>query len=452
MHATPKTSTTTHTTDTTDTPRKQAFVLLELLNHMVLIAREAKNRGFHVIALNHDPLLTDGPFAVPEGVVDEVVPVASWADAEAVDGIVDDVLTRYDVIGTYAAFEGALRHEARLRERSGLPTSGATTVTRALDKALVRGTLYREGLTTLRSTTLTEALTWDDWRFDRAAVLKPANGTGSALCFTVASLGELRAATAEIAAVKVTNALMKQYILAHGEFVLEERAEGELLSVESLVHRGEVHVVGLTGRYVSALDPVVELGACFPYPHPRGEEIVARAVEFHRALGITHGPTHLEVMVPDEGPIELIDFNLRTIGAGMSVCIGNAFGIEYAVPLTDLACGRCPDLSFLARAPRHSADLLLLPPPGATVMTDLAFPEGTEYGRVTKPFGQPLSGRADQLDVVAMVVVNADTPEELHRRALEARKTTVFNGEPLGDNPNNQVVSPRSYQFTATPA
>lgn len=432
--------------------KPQAFVLLELLNHMVLIAREAKRRGLRVIALNNGPLLTEGPFAVPDGVVDEVVPVASWTDAGEVDGMVDDLLTRYEVTGTYAAFEGALRPEARLRELAGLPTSGVATVTRVLDKALVRSDLYAAGLTALRSTTLTEALTWRQWRFEGPAVLKPANGTGSALCFTVGSLAELRAAAEEIAAVKVGNALMAEYIRAHGEFVLEERAAGELLSVESLVHGGEVHVVGLTGRYVSALDPVVELGVCFPYRHPRHEEIVARAVEFHRSLGITHGPTHVEVMVPDEGPVELIDFNLRTAGVAMAVCIGNAFGVEYAVPLTDLACGRRPDLAFLGRTPRHSADLLLLPPPGATVMTDLAFPAGTEYGRATKPFGQPLSGRADQLDVVAMAVVTADTAEELHRRAQEVRRTTVFNGRPLGDHPNNRVVSPRHYLFTATPA
>ncbi|MYX15473.1 ATP-grasp domain-containing protein [Streptomyces sp. SID8374] len=420
-----------------------AFVLLELLNHMVLVAREAKRRGFHVIALNQGPLLTEGPFAVPEGVVDEVVAVTTWTDTAEVGRLLDDVLDRYEVAGTYTAFEGALRPEAVLRERSGLPTSTAATVTRVLDKALVRGALHAEGLTELRSTTLDKALTWDSWGFDGPAVLKPANGTGSALCHTVASLDELRSAAEETASVTVTNPLMSEYIQAHGAFVLEERAEGELVSVESLVHEGEVHIVGITGRYVSALDPVVELGVCFPYAHPRHTEIVDRVTAFHRALGLTHGPTHVEVMVPEEGPVELIDFNPRTAGVGAVVCIGNAYGTDYAVPLTDLACGIRPDLAFLDRTPRNSADLLLLPPPGAAVMTDLSFPDGTEYGRATKPFGQPLSGRADQLDVVAMVVVTADSPEELHRRTREVRRTTVFNGEPLGDNPNNRVIAPR---------
>jgi hypothetical protein len=188
---------------------------------------------------------------------------------------------------------------------------------------------------------------------------------------------------------------------------------------------------------------VVELGAVFPYAHPREEEITARVAEFHRCLGITHGPTHVEVMVPDEGPIELIDFNVRTIGAGMAVCVGNAYEIPYAVPLTDVACGEDVDLSFLKREPRCSADMLLLPPPGSTRMKDLEFPENSAYGRLTKKVGAPLSGRTDQLDVVGMVVVTADTPEELHHKAMEVRRETLFGGAPLGDNPNNRLVCPR---------
>ncbi|NUL34955.1 ATP-grasp domain-containing protein, partial [Streptomyces lunaelactis] len=146
------------------------------------------------------------------------------------------------------------------------------------------------------------------------AVLKPANGTGSSLCFRVSSLATLHEAAARARAAAVVNPLMKDYIVGHGEFVLEQEAAGELLSVESLADRGEVHVLGLTGRYVLASDPVVEMGLQFPYHHPRSAEIIEKAKAIHRALGITHGPTQIEVMVPVTGPIELIDFNVRSAG------------------------------------------------------------------------------------------------------------------------------------------
>ncbi|MEV6778441.1 ATP-grasp domain-containing protein [Streptomyces syringium] len=422
--------------------KEQAFVLLELMNHMVLVAQEAKRRGFRVVALNHDPLNPSGAFAVPDGTVDELLHIDSWTDAERVRETVHALHERYDVAGTYAAFEPTLTFEAELRELAGLPNNGPQNIAQVIDKAHVRRKLYAEGLSELRSVPLAEALEWDAWQFTRPAVLKPAHGTGSALCFIVSSLEELRTAAGRTEAAAVVSALTKEYILAHGDFILEELAEGELVSVESVVDRGTVHTVGITGRYISSLDAVVEQGFIFPYEHPRAAEIAAKAAEIHHSLGVVHGPTHLEFIISADGRAELIDFNARTIGLAVVVCIGNAYDIDYAAPLTDIACGIEPDLSFLGKAPKASVDMLLLPPAGTTELTELVFPEGTECRRITKPFGQPLSGRTDQLDVVGMFVVTADTAEEAHHKALAARRDTLINGAPLGDDPNNQLVQP----------
>jgi biotin carboxylase len=423
--------------------RRKAFVVLEMMNAMLLVAREAKARGYAIIALNHDPLRDSGPFAVPEGLVDELIFIGSWVDHAALTKIVGDVAARYDVAGTFAMFEGALPAEAVLRDLAGLPTTGLANTRRVLDKARVRRKLYREGLSALRSVWLNEALGWDNWQFSGPAVVKPANGTGSALCFTVRSMGELRDAAARVAAADVINPLMKEYILAHGGFVLEEQAGGELLSVESLVCHGEIHPVGLMGRYVLAKDPVVEQGLFFPYRHPRHAEIVAKARALHRSLEITHGATHLEVMVADDGPIELIDFNARFAGFASLVAFGEAFGLRFESVLTDLACGIEPDLSFLAADTRYTAEMVVLPPPGTQQLRDIVFPPGSIVPRAMKKAGQQLTGRADQLDAVGMFIVAADTAEEAHLKALDARRATIVNGELLGDNPNNIVLSPR---------
>lgn len=419
----------------------QAFVLLELLNHMVLVAKEAKARGHRIVALNHDPLRDSGPFAVPEGLIDELISIDSWSDRDLITKTITDVHERYEVVGTYAAFEAVLPYEAALRELAGLPNNGEQNVVEVLDKAAVRSKLREAGLSGLGSATLTEALKWTEWPFRAGAILKPSNGTGSSLCFRVSSLAELRGAAEQTRSVTVVNPLMKDYIHQHGEFVLEEEAAGELLSVESLVDRGEVHVLGLTGRYVLASDPVVEMGLQFPYHHPRSAEIIAKAKAIHQAMGVVHGPTQIEFMVPEEGSVELIDFNVRSAGTASVVTIGEAFGTRHEVALTDLACGITPDVSFLERPTRFSTEMLLLPPPGATVMTEVVFPESALCCRLTKTPGDALSGRADQLDAVAMLVVSADTAAQVHAAAVEARRATVFDGAPLGDNPNNRLAS-----------
>lgn len=419
---------------------KRAFVLFEMMNAMLLVANEAKARGYAVVALNHDPLRDSGPFKVPDGLVAEVVYVESWADHDAVGALLGDVQRRYDVVGTYTVFEATLPAEAALRERVGLPTTTVANTLRVLDKGQVRRKLYAEGLSALRSASLREALEWDDWKFDRPAVVKPANGTGSALCFVVSDLTELRAAAARVAAADVVNPLMKAYILAHGGFVVEERAEGELLSVESVVCRGEMHFIGLTGRYVLASDPVVEQGLFFPYHHPMRPEIVAKAQALHKCLEIFHGPTHLEVMVAEDGSVELIDFNPRFAGFASAVSFGEAFGIAFETVLTDVACGLEPDLSFLRHPTRFAAEMVVLPPPDATELREIVFPPDAIAARPTKNLGQPLTGRADQLDAVGMFIVVGDTAAQAHLAALQARRRTIVNGEPLGDNPNNVVA------------
>lgn len=418
----------------------KAFVLFELMNQMVLVAQEAKARGFHVVALNHDPLRDSGDFAVPEGVVDELLHVESWSDGDAVRALLDKVRAAHEIAGTYAGFEHTLAYETELREHAGLPRNGVRETLLTLDKGEVRRKLYAEGLSRLRSVTLTEALGWEEWRFDGPAVLKPTHGTGSALCYIVSTPGELREAAAKAEAADVINPLMKEYILGGSGFVLEEKAEGELLSVESLVHEGTVHHVGLTGRYVLAENPVVEQGLFFPYDHPRRAEIIETCDRFHRSLGIFHGPTHLEVMVPDDGPVELIDFNLRFAGLAATVLVNEAFGLPFEAYLADVACGVEPDMAKLGEPTRCAADVLVMPPPGVREFRDLTFPAQASTRRLMKKLGQRLTGRSDQLDAVAMFTVSGDTPAETHAKVLEARRETVFNGAPLGDVPATRVA------------
>jgi len=423
-------------------PREKAFVLFEMMNAVLLVAREAKARGLRIVALNHDPLKDGGPFAVPDGLVDELVYVESWSDEAAVEDLVHTLAQRLDVAGTYSVFEATLPAEALLRELAGLPTTGVENTRRVLDKGRVRRKLYEEGLSALRSTTLDAALAWTRCEFSGPAILKPANGTGSALCFIVSSPQELREAAERVAAADVINPLMRDFILAHGEFVLEELAEGELLSVESLVCRGEVHVVGLTGRYVLASDPVVEQGLFFPYRHPLLPEITAKAKALHESLEIFHGPTHLEVMVGADGTVELIDFNARVAGLASVVSFGEAFGAPYERLLVDVACGIEPDFAALGRAERYAAEMVVLPPPGVTEFHEITFPPGTIAARAMKSPGQRLTGRADQLDAVGMFIVTGDSPQQAHDRAMTARRATLVNGEPLGDNPNNDLIYP----------
>jgi biotin carboxylase len=412
-----------------------AFVLFEMQGQQVLIAQQARERGFRTIVLNHDPLRTTGAFAVPDGLIDEYIHVTSWSDAASVASLVRDVERGHDIAGVHASFEMTQPYAAQLRARLGLPHNSVEDTLRVLDKARVRRHLYADGLSGLGHATLDEALTWDSWPFSGKAVVKPAHGTASLLCFIVGSLDELRAAAAVARNAVVPNALLHEYVASTREFVLEELASGELLSVESLLSRGRLRHVGLTGRYLLAADPVVEQGLLFPYAHPREAEIVDACARIHRSLNITDGATHLEVMVPDAGPIELIDFNPRFAGLGAIALVSEAYGVPFARYLVDLACGREPDLPSLAQPRRYAIDMAVMPPPGETEFRDLTFAPGTKTHRLTRKPGDRLSGGNAQIDTVAWFAVSGSSVADAHRAALAARAATIFNGAPIGDQP-----------------
>ena len=412
-----------------------AFVLFEMQGQQVLVAREAKKRGYTTVALNHDPLRTSGVFAASDGVIDETIYVESWSDAEAVRGLVEDVERRHRIIGVHASFEPTQRYAVELRARLGLPHNTVEATLRVLDKAQVRRRLFSHGLSRLRSTTLREALTWDSWQFSGPAVLKPGHGTASVLAFMVGSIDELHAAASAAQAATIPSALMRDYVSAHGEFVLEERADGELLSVESLVSGNTIHHVGLTGRYMLAADPVVEQGLFFPYPHPREAEIIDACARFHQCLDVVDGATHIEVMVPDSGPVELIDFNPRFAGLGAIALASEVFGMPFAACLVDLACGKEPRLPPFAEPRRYAIDMAVMPPLGVTEFEDLTFAPGTTTQRLMKKIGDRLSGQNRQIDSVAWFAVSGASPAQAHDKALAARAATVFNGAPLGDGP-----------------
>jgi hypothetical protein len=84
--------------------------------------------------------------------------------------------------------------------------------------------------------------------------------------------------------------------------------------------------------------------------------------------------------------------------------------------------------------------MVVLPPPHMTEFREIVFPPASIAGRAMKTTGQRLTGRADQLDAVGMFIITGGTAAEAHSKALEARRQTMVNGEPLGDNPNNAVL------------
>ena len=418
------------------------FLVFEPTNHIFQVIEAADRLGHDVVAFHTLPFPAAGPYAVARSSIAASHLFDSWSD---VDACLAKVLAASDgstVAGTYAGQEVTLQLEALVQERFGLPGKGSATVRELLNKVNVRRRLTDAGLTKLRFFEQVEALALESWPVgDRALYFKPVYGAASAFVKRCADLAQVRAAVADWAAAdKAAIPVLGEHLCTGGaEFFLEEEAVGELLSVEGYVHRERYHQIGLSSRAVLARDNAVEMGSTYPYDHPRHDEIVDTVSRIHDALGITHGATHTELIVPADGAIELVELNLRFGGGDALTAMNLAHDVRLEDDLVALATGGTPALPLRRR--RFTCLHELLPPHGTTRLDSIELPEpDLPFVKIVKAPGSELVSTDRQIDQIAAFIVSGDSYDEAFQRALDVRRRTLVNGAPLGDDPNNVVV------------
>jgi biotin carboxylase len=419
------------------------FLVFEPTNHIFQVVEAADRLGYDVVVFHTLPVSLAGPYNEAWRNVALLHTMENWDDVEANLAEVLETCGDAKVAGTYCAVERVLELEARVQEHYGLPTKGSAETHELLNKVNVRRRLVEAGLSKLRLFQESEVDALRDWPVgERALYFKPVHGAGSAFVKRCADLEEVRAAIADWkAADKASIPVLGAYLDSEGgAFFLEEEAPGELLSVEGYVFDGEFTSIGLCSRVVLAKDPITEMGASFPFEHPRHDEIVGLVAHIHEVVGVRHGVTHTEVKVPDEGPIELVELNLRFIGADVLKLIDLACDIRFEDDLVRLAVGEPPVLQVKPTQFAHFSSLLA--PPGLTKLESFELPSDVEYPlvKMIRPIGSELASTDRQLDWIAAFVITAPTHQEMLDLMVDVRRRTLVNGEPLADNPNNVLI------------
>ncbi|MFJ8333334.1 acetyl-CoA carboxylase biotin carboxylase subunit family protein [Streptomyces sp. NPDC094437] len=279
-----------------------------------------------------------GPVQVidrPDQAIDEVLALAAGSDP------VDGVLALSELVSYHTAVAAAAL---------GLPANPPAASAR-----LRRKDLQREALRAAGAPCPPFAVVTDEAELHAAAeqltfpvVLKPAVGVGS-LCVTrVADLPALIAAFRRAVGMHASD---PRVIGAPRVFVVEEVIEGAnwhgddrmgtRVSVESLIDDGTVHHLAVTDKLPLA-PPFREVGDVMPsgLPQPRVEEIRRATTDALRALGVTRGATHTELMLTAAGPV-VIEVNGR-IGGGVCELLRAAAGYDVVAQLVRLALGQSP--------------------------------------------------------------------------------------------------------------
>jgi biotin carboxylase len=420
------------------------FLVLEPSNHLFKVIEAAHRRGLTVVAFHSQPLAPPAPFAEAMSCISHFVPVDSWRNDATFESIVAWCGDR-PVLGTYASFEITLGIQSRLRQHYGLPGAYPERMNFLLDKVRVRGALRNASLSNLQVIEDQALRRLTEWPFPgRAAYLKPVNGAGSYYVRRCSSLSDVREHLAEWDGnVRDVRRHVDDHLRTGLGLFLEEEAVGELLSLEGYVHRGRYVPVGITDRTVLARDVTIEMGNTFPCPHPRRDEIIAKVKAIHACLELTHGATHVELIVPpDGGDLELVELNLRFAGGDILILIDRAFDIRFEDDLVTMATGAGP-LSTIPDRPRcYVSGQDFLPPVGLSTFESIDIPGDDVFFKkvVVKP-GTALRSTSFQSDHVAAFAVGAASYAGALKRANEVRAAATINGNRLGDDPNNVVIN-----------
>ncbi len=408
----------------------QIALFLDPKGTVLEVVRTAKQRGFYVVAAVSDETLLSGapePYRSAVGCIDQIIPVDTWNDA-TVPKIAGVLRSLGEVVCVYSGFDPCAVITAKLRKEFGLPTASPDVLALILDKKRLRSRLVELGLSQLKFVPQSVADKWQSWEFGGAAYFKPVHGFFSAYVKRCESWEDFMAARSEWEQGNASDpAYVKNYVRSQNAYYLEQAFDGELLSVESISSGGKFQCLGLLSRILYSKNEVVEMGSCFPYPHPLRDKIIAAIEKAHALLGFTEGASHVEVIVSNSDHVEVVDFNPRFVGADVLQSINNAYGIRIEEQLLDWACGKTPLIE--TKTPQYACLQYILSPEPLQFET-ISFPSAPEvkFKATFAKSGAQLSSTDRQLDYVGCYLTVMPTFESALSRSRELRGGVKING------------------------
>jgi biotin carboxylase len=216
-------------------------------------------------------------------------------------------------------------------------------------------------------------------------------------------------------------------------FLLEEHLDGPEISVETFTFVGRHVVLALTDK--STGDRFVEAGHTIPAV--LDEAVVSEVVElvgaFLDTVGLTDGPSHVEVKLTAAGP-RIVEGHCRRGGDRINELVRLAYGVDMEELTVAWALGRTEPLAGPPPALRASAIRFADAPCGELVAVTgqdevLSDPDVTEL-RVLHEIGQHVGPVRWSGDRAAYVIATGNTPAEAEAKAAESVARLVFSVTP----------------------
>lgn len=129
---------------------------------------------------------------------------------------------------------------------------------------------------------------------------------------------------------------------ADTEILVEEYVEGKEISVETLSYEGKHYVLQITDKQSLPAPHFVEIGHHQPAQMPSDlwDKVCRIVCQLLSAMGITYGPSHIELKYNDQGDVYLIEINMRGGGDLISgKLVQLSTGADYLRYMIEAALG-----------------------------------------------------------------------------------------------------------------
>lgn len=289
--------------------------------------KKAKENGYYTIVADFNPNAVGIPHA------DEYHCV-STIDVEGITKLAEDI--KPDGIMTLAT-DMPMRALAAATSKLGLPGITYETAVMSTDKGEMIKAFEKHGVehpwyyiidNKQQFNAIVDKVTYP-------CVMKPTDNAGNrGVCF-VADKEEL----------------LKEYAYSRensrsGHVIIEEYMDGQEVSVEIIVYKGDVHILAVTDKTTLGKPYFVEIGHA--EQSQKSEEIVAAikdlATRAVKSVGIDNSPAHVEIMVTKDGP-KMVELGSRMGGGCITThLVPLSTGIDMIKSVMDLALGMVPNL------------------------------------------------------------------------------------------------------------
>ncbi|EHD6028065.1 ATP-grasp domain-containing protein [Vibrio parahaemolyticus] len=285
--------------------------------------------------------------------LDTVLDVKSSSDPVEVQRALESVNEQNKIDVVLSLHEFATEATAIAAKALGLKSTNPEAVVNARRKAQCREILDKAGIPSARyglANNVQDALKLLD-NVGYPAIAKPPSGGDSLLAFTIYSKEDATEKLTQI--LNYSDSIPEEWHCFFNRGILiEQKLEGNLVSVELGVWDSNYHSFCISGRFRWADDETVELGSYIPAQMSSNEEeeCIEYAKKVCEALGLDLGIFHIEVMYTNDGP-RLIEVNPRLMGGGLPLIYKTAKGKSISGALIDIFTGNTDNLVFDYAAP-----------------------------------------------------------------------------------------------------